>query len=176
MRCTRQTSVAMVAFAWMSWTVVSAHGAAAAPEERTGFFLLLAEARDITALPPPSEGQQIVVYASLPSDEGQTDPPRYLLIARRPDVPLILAEAPRKLTGDGGRTELLLELTEGGAKRLAEVTRANVGKEVAFLIDGTVVSTHKIREPITGGQFKLSRCTDNACEVIYSRLAGQSDR
>ena len=176
MRFRGRTSVAVALFAWISCTAFPTQDAAAAAEEQTGFFLLLAEAPDTTALPRPSEGEQILLYESVPSDEGQREPRRYLLIAKRPDVPLTLAEAPKKLTGDAGRTELLLELTEDGAKRLAEVTRANVGREVAFLIDGRVVSTHKIREPISGGQFKLSRCTDNACEVIYSRLAGRSHR
>jgi len=41
---------------------------------------------------------------------------------------------------------------------------------VAFVINGEVVSTHTIRSVITRGEFKLSRCGDNACEFIYARL------
>jgi preprotein translocase subunit SecD len=43
-----------------------------------------------------------------------------------------------------------------GAQRFAEVTRANVGKPFAIVLDGKVLSAPVIREPITGGQGQIS--------------------
>jgi SecD/SecF fusion protein len=42
------------------------------------------------------------------------------------------------------------------AQRFAEVTRANVGKPFAIVLDGKVLSAPVIREPITGGSGQIS--------------------
>jgi hypothetical protein len=41
---------------------------------------------------------------------------------------------------------------------------------VVFVLDDEPVTLHKIRSVITGGQFRISRCTDTACQYIYGRL------
>lgn len=41
---------------------------------------------------------------------------------------------------------------------------------MAFAIGEDVVSIHTIRSAIVDGKFRMSRCTDNACEYIYGRL------
>jgi preprotein translocase subunit SecD len=140
------------------------------PEAQTGLYLVLAEALAAEHLAPPSKDQQVVRFDYEFLREDEREPPKYLLLANRPDVPLALAKPPEKKKGNEGRPELFLELTKEAAADLAKVTRANVGNQVAFLVDGEVVSTHTIREAITGGQFRVSRCTDNACEFIYARL------
>jgi preprotein translocase subunit SecD len=43
-----------------------------------------------------------------------------------------------------------------GARRFAEVTRANVGKPFAIVLDGKVISAPVIREPIVGGSGIIS--------------------
>ena len=43
-----------------------------------------------------------------------------------------------------------------GARRFAEITRANVGKPFAIVLDGKVLSAPVIREPITGGSGQIS--------------------
>ena len=43
-----------------------------------------------------------------------------------------------------------------GAKRFGEITRANVGKPFAIVLDGKVISAPVIREPITGGSGQIS--------------------
>jgi hypothetical protein len=39
-----------------------------------------------------------------------------------------------------------------------------------MVVDGEIVTVHKIRSIITGGKVQITRCTDNACEVIRSKL------
>jgi preprotein translocase subunit SecD len=65
---------------------------------------------------------------------------------------------------------LWLELTPEAGSKLEKLTREHLGGRVAFVIDGEPVTLHKIRSVITGGQFRLSRCTDTACQYIYGRL------
>jgi SecD/SecF fusion protein len=43
-----------------------------------------------------------------------------------------------------------------GAKRFAEITRSNVGRPFAIVLDDKVISSPVIREPITGGQGQIS--------------------
>jgi preprotein translocase subunit SecD len=43
-----------------------------------------------------------------------------------------------------------------GARRFADITRANVGRPFAIVLDGKVISAPVIREPITGGRGQIS--------------------
>ncbi len=53
---------------------------------------------------------------------------------------------------------------------MKQVTRDNLGKSAALVIDGEVVTAHKIRAVIDSGLVQLSRCTDDACDYILARL------
>ncbi len=80
------------------------------------------------------------------------------------------AGPPEILEGERGLPELRIELTEDAAAEMERVTRENLGSSAALVIDGEVVTAHKIRAVIEGGRIQLSRCTDTACELIYARL------
>lgn len=45
-----------------------------------------------------------------------------------------------------------LRLTESGTRKLAEVTRANKGRLLAIIVDGVVLMTPEIGEPIEDGR------------------------
>jgi len=47
-------------------------------------------------------------------------------------------------------------LTEEGALKLARLTKSNVGKLIAVMIDGRVMSVPKIMAEITGGRAVIS--------------------
>lgn len=58
---------------------------------------------------------------------------------------------------DGGRNpEINVKLTDDGAKRLAEVTRQNIGKRLAIVIDGKLYEAPRIAAEITGGEAIIS--------------------
>lgn len=137
-------------------------------QHQAGFYIIAAEAPSVAALPAPTTDQQVVRYDQkfLRDPDAQ---PRYLLMPKRPDVTLMLAKPPELGKSANGFAELQLELTAEAAGNLEKVSRENLGKTVAFVVDGEPVTIHKIRSVITGGQFKLSRCTDNACQFIYGR-------
>ena len=145
------------------------------PEGRqAGFYLVAAEAENAARLPAAKGDQRVVRYDYRHLREGERGQPLYLLLPKVADVPLVLAKAPELLMeGDNGFPELRLELTVEAAKRLETLTREHLGGRVAFVVDGEPVTLHKIRSVITGGQFRLSRCTDTACQYIYGRLVGK---
>ncbi|PWK89138.1 peptidase M48-like protein [Lentzea atacamensis] len=48
-----------------------------------------------------------------------------------------------------------LEFTAEGRQRWTDLTRTNVGKRLAFLVDGELLSAPEIRQPLTGGTAQL---------------------
>lgn len=56
----------------------------------------------------------------------------------------------------GGLPSITLDLNEEGAQRFGEVTKANVGRMLAIVLDGGLLSSPVIREEITGGRAVIS--------------------
>ena len=148
--------------------------AAGLEPRQAGFYLVAAEAESASALPAAKDDQRVVRYDYRQLRESERGQPLYLLLPKVADVPLVLAKSPELVKkGENGFPELRLELTAEAAKRLETLTREHLGGRVAFVIDGEPVTLHKIRSVITGGQFRLSRCTDTACQYIYGRLVAK---
>lgn len=146
---------------------------AASPDDKhgTGFFLVVAQAESAAGLPAPVPGQRVVLYDYKLLREEERDAPRYLLVSDSADVPIALDRAPElKKKGSNGFPELRLALTAASAARFESVSRAHMGSLVVLMVDGEPVTMHKIKAVITGGTFQLTRCTDTACEILYSRL------
>jgi preprotein translocase subunit SecD len=138
---------------------------------QVGFYLVAAEADSVVKLPAPSTEQRLVRYDYKFLRDTERGKPLYLLLPKNADVSLMLSKTPElKDKGENGFPELRLELTPEAANKLEKLTREHLGGKVAFVIDGEPVTLHKIRSIITGGQFRLSRCTDTACQYIYGRL------
>jgi preprotein translocase subunit SecD len=153
---------------------LSALATAEGKARQAGFYLIVAEAENAAGLPVANANQRIVRYDYQYLREAERGKPVYLLIPKAADVPLQLAKVPElEMKGENGFPELRLELTVEAAKRLETLTREHLGGKVAFVVDGEPVTLHKIRSVISGGQFRLSRCTDTACQYIYGRLVGR---
>jgi preprotein translocase subunit SecD len=159
----------------VSWALAAgiAAGGDQPNEHRAGFYLIAAEAPSADALPAPSGEQQIARYDQKFLRESEREAPTYLLLPRRPDVALKLVTPPAITKGPNGFAELRLELTKEAAADLERVSREHLGQTVSLMIDGEVVTKHKVRSVITGGQFRLSRCTDDACQYILGRLTAE---
>ena len=69
-----------------------------------------------------------------------------------------------------GKSVLTVSLSRKNAERAEAFTRTHLGGRVALVVDGEIVTLHKIRSVVTGGKLQIARCTDNACEVIRSKL------
>lgn len=98
-------------------------------------------------------------------------PVRCLVVNAVPDVPFILKEPPKKdIDPDKKTARLQIQLNTDAAGALEAFTRENLNGTAAVIVGGQVISIHKIRTPITGGKMQITRCSDDACEVIYSQL------
>lgn len=72
--------------------------------------------------------------------------------------PLTLAIAKAAIVSDqaSGQRALDLKMTPDSARAFADFTRANVGKVVDLSVDGAVVASPRLVEPILGGEVTLS--------------------
>lgn len=72
--------------------------------------------------------------------------------------PLTLAIARAAVASDAasGQMVLNLKMTADSAKAFADFTRANVGKVVDLSVDGAVVASPRLVEPILGGEVMLN--------------------
>ena len=55
-----------------------------------------------------------------------------------------------------GIAEVRLTFVSEGAKKFAKVTEKNVGKQLAVVLDGKIMSAPRIREPISSGQAQIT--------------------
>lgn len=85
--------------------------------------------------------------------------------AEKRETPIVLKQAvlkgsDLKWAGPGldqyGNPVVDIEFTADGAKIFASVTANNVGRPLAILLDGKVISAPNVREPIAGGRAQIS--------------------
>ncbi len=103
--------------------------------------------------------------------ERDDEPGQKISLARSSRVPLVLAAAPVRETDARGRALLGVTLAPAQVGALESFTRAHLGGRAAFVLDGRAITVHKIRAVITGGRMQITRCGDDRCELLYSRLA-----
>ncbi len=91
-------------------------------------------------------------------------------LARAEPLTLAIAKAAVVSDAASGQMVLNLKMTADSAKAFADFTRANVGKVVDLSVDGAVVASPRLVEPILGGEVMLNG-TFAAGEL--QRLAGR---
>ncbi len=114
--------------------------------------------------------KQISIYFNKLFEDFNSDEYLRIIIDTTEYVPLELAKAPTTEQQTEAKKKLLLSLTKEASEKLKSFTTNHVMNRVALVVDGEVLTMHKIREPITSGQLQISRCNDNACERLYVTL------
>ena len=59
-----------------------------------------------------------------------------------------------------GQPVVTLQFNEEGAKKFADLTARNVGRQIAILLDGNVLTAPRVSEPITGGNAQITGSKD----------------
>ncbi len=172
-------SPALILFA-LGGANAGSQSAAAAPKQlvqnnprslRNGVYAVLRES------PTPAQAQvqgvanTVLRYDRKYSDSDRNEPPKYVAIDTSFFVPLVLAGPPDTKKDDRGWTLLSVTLAEEHIKTLETFTRAHLGGRVAILLDGEIITLHKVRTVIQGGKVQVTRCQDNACQILRAKLA-----
>ncbi len=67
-----------------------------------------------------------------------------------------LKDAQAAMNQQNNQSVVHLEFSDEGAKKFADATLANVGRQIAILLDGEVLTDPVVREPIFGGRAEIS--------------------
>ncbi len=114
--------------------------------------------------------KEIAIYFSKLFEEFNSDEYLRIIIDTTEYVPLELEKAPTSEQQTEARKNLLLSLTEEASEKLKSFTTNHLMERVALVVDGEALTMHKIKVPITSGQLQITRCNDNACELLYFTL------
>lgn len=141
-----------------------------------GIYLLKDLAVSLNKL-SANESETIIETNNL-FEHNATDSIKFYLIEKEEFVPMKITEKPvisanpnPKIEGDTTRlSQLKITLLPKYAKLLEEFTTKHVNKKITIVIGGKAITKHLIREPITGGNIQISRCTDEACTVLLSEI------
>lgn len=138
---------------------------------RNGIYAVLLEAATREEAQGGDARRVVLPYDKKYMDSDPGEPLKYVAIDPSSFVPLILEGAPDTKKDDGGKSILSVTLKKEYVKTLDDFTRAHLGGKIAILLDGEIVTLHKVRSVISEGKSQVTRCTDNACEVLRAKLA-----
>jgi preprotein translocase subunit SecD len=147
------------------------------PPERCpdGVYAVLrdgAKEKDVLPLKP---GEALVVNRHRHLKPEDREPPRYLVVRTRPDVELDLAGEPEAVKEGEEVTRILLKLKPGPAKALERLTADRLGKQVAIVLDGEVVTAHKVRGAIKGGDVQITSCAPGGAKYLLGKLKARGE-
>ncbi|THB64948.1 MAG: hypothetical protein D6E12_13800 [Desulfovibrio sp.] len=84
-----------------------------------------------------------------------------------------ISQASARMDASGHMPVVWLLFTDQGAQDFAQATTQHVGRRLAIVVDGKVLSAPVIQEPITGGEAVISGVFDLAeAEVLAATLQG----
>ena len=84
------------------------------------------------------------------------DPTQKITVSRRAVITGDMLTGAQPAFDQGGQPVISFRLNNSGARRFCDVTRNNVQKPFAIVLDNEVLSAPVIREPICGGQGQIS--------------------
>lgn len=136
-----------------------------------GMYAVVAEGSDeATASTAAGTAAHVVLINDGRYTGSTIDPPEWLALSPDPFVPFVLASDPELGQSEKGFASLQLSLAPQNAKILKDFTQEHLNGTVAIVIGGEVVTRHKVKAVITGGKLQITRCADNACEMLRTKL------
>jgi hypothetical protein len=136
-----------------------------------GMYFVLREATTLQGARVEGVPQVVLAYDRRKYSEAPPNEPlTYVAIDPTDYIPLLIEGVPEMKTDAQGKSILSVSLARKNIDRTETFTRAHLGGKIVMLIDGEIVTLHKIRSVITGGKLQITRCTDNACQVIRAKL------
>ncbi|HLW68118.1 MAG TPA: hypothetical protein VKS79_22565 [Gemmataceae bacterium] len=141
-----------------------------------GAYAVLREGAAEKELLPLKEGEALAVDRPLYEKGNDKLPPRFLIVRTTPDVVLELDGEPKAVKEGDQVVRIFLKLQPKPAADLERLTKDNVGKQVAIILGGEVVTVHKIRDAIKGGEVQISCCAPGSAKYLFEQLQKQQQR
>jgi preprotein translocase subunit SecD len=143
---------------------------ASAKKLPAGVYAVLRESLKENDVLPLKDGEVLVVNHHRYVKKDDKEPPRFLVVRSAPDVDLALAGEPKAVKEGEEVVRILLKLQPKAALALERLTSDRLGKPIAILVGGEVVTTHKIREVIKGGELQITSCAAGAANYLLEQL------
>jgi preprotein translocase subunit SecD len=135
-----------------------------------GVYAVLRDSLDEKDAQPLDEGEVLIVHHHRYLRKDAKQPPRFLVVRSAPDVQLDLMGAPKAIKEGEEVVRILLKLRPHAAKALERLTAERVGRQLTIVIGGEVVTMHKIREVIKGGDVQITNCAAGAANYLLEKL------
>jgi preprotein translocase subunit SecD len=98
------------------------------------------------------------------------EPRRFVVVHSAPDVSLDLAAEPKAVKEGAEVVRILLKLQSKAATALERLTRDYLGRQIAIVLNGEVVTMHKVRGVIKGGDVQITSCAAGAAGYLLEQL------
>ncbi|MBM3994195.1 MAG: hypothetical protein FJ303_08590 [Planctomycetes bacterium] len=141
-----------------------------AKKPTSGVFAVLRESVKEKDVLPLKDGEALLVHRHRYLKAGDKEPPRYVVVRRRPDVTLDLIGEPRAIKQGGEVMGILLTLQPKAAQTLERLTTAHLDKHVAIVLGGEIVTVHRVRTVIKNGDVQITNCTPGAAAYLLEQL------
>jgi preprotein translocase subunit SecD len=125
---------------------------------------------------PLKEGEVLVVDRQRYAKTDKQPPARFVVVRSAPNVTLDLAAEPQAIKEGAVVVRIQLKLKPPAAARLERLTRDHKGRQIAIVIDGEIVTMHKIRDIIKGGDVQITSCAEGAAEFLLEKLKAHYDK
>lgn len=134
-----------------------------------GIYLIHRTGNKAAEILPLSLNEKIITFNEEFIEKTEQDV-KFIVINTNEFAPLQLKEKPRAEAQEDERKKLLLTLAEDAKSRLKQFTSYHLNKLTTIVVNGEALTMHKIRVVIDSGLLQITRCTDNACELLYFEL------
>jgi hypothetical protein len=135
-----------------------------------GVYAVLRDGRSEKDVLPLQDKETLTIDRHPYLKKSDQEPPRFLVVRTAPEVKLDLAGEPKAVIEGGEVVRILLKLQPNAAKGLERLTSEQRGKEVAILIGGNVVTVHKVRDVIKGGEVQITSCGPGGADYLLKQL------
>ncbi|MCI0379162.1 MAG: hypothetical protein L0215_16260 [Gemmataceae bacterium] len=135
-----------------------------------GVYAVLCESLIEKDVLPLKDGEALAVHRHRYLKKDDKEPPRFLVVRPAPDVDLALASAPKAVKEGEEVVRILLKLQPKAATALERLTSDRLGRQVTIVVGGEVVTMHKIREVIKGGEVQITSCALGAANYLMEQL------
>jgi preprotein translocase subunit SecD len=119
---------------------------------------------------PLKEGEVLVVNRHRYLKNDGKEPPRFLVVRSAPEVTLDLANDPKAVKEGTEVVRIAVKLQPKAAAALERLTRDQLGRQIAIVLGGEVVTMHKVREIIKGGDAQITNCAPGAANYLLEQL------
>jgi len=141
-----------------------------------GVYAVLRESSKEKDVLPLKDGEVLVVDHHRYLKKEDEEPPHFQVVHAVPDVKLDLAGKP-KAEKDGEEVlRILLKLQPQAATDFEHLTSERVGKQITIIVGGEVVTTHKIRAAIKGGDIQITCCTPGSAKHVLEQLLAHYEK